>query len=267
MQRHKKLSTKDAESILETVSARVQCVKHDGGSLWVKTIKQSKRKIGHRFQRLLSQMVPLGMLRVTVSAGGIEALKAEVGRLEAFRVNGINVPEVLYHTDTQFIMTDTGLTLAKIFADEPNNPDHFKKMEEATLMLAELHGKGLFHGRPYMKDFVYNSEIELMGLIDLEEDPLQVMTSAEAQARDVWLFLSSLSSLMPNDPEKLLSYFNLYQSQAPVGFEKPLREFVRFLRPLSWFLTHTLGNKLGRDVMQATQATNALHDYFKNQPK
>lgn len=204
------------------------------------------------------------MLRVTVNAGGTSALKAEVSRLERFRSNDINVPEVLYHTDTQFIMRDIGKTLEKIFADEPSLPTRHKKMEEAAKLLAQLHEKKLFHGRPYMKDFVYDSTTELMGFIDLEEDPLQVMTPEEAQARDAWLFLSSLSSYMPDDPDRLLSYFKLYQSQAPAGFEKPLREFVQFLRPLSWFLTHICRNKLGKDVMQATQATNVLSRYFKS---
>lgn len=264
MRHQQSLSTKTAEAILATVSARVQSVEHDGQRLWVKTIKQSKRKIGHRFQKFLSWIVPLAMLRVTVNTGGISALKAEISRLETFRSNGINVPEVLYHTDTQFIMRDIGSTLENVLADKSDDPSQHAIMEKAAQLLAELHKKNLFHGRPYMKDFAHDSKTGLMGFIDLEEDPLQVMKPAEAQARDVWLFLSSLSSYMPNDPDRLLSYFKIYQSHAPSGFEKSLREFVRFLRPLSWFLTHLFRDKLGKDVMQATQATNALNHYFHN---
>lgn len=263
MHRTKALSQQEAASILGTVTRRVESVERSGQRLWVKTIKDSKKKIGHRVQKLLARLIPLRMLRVTVNEGGQSALNSEISRLELFHDNGIHVPQVLYRTDTQIIMTDAGVILQRVLKGEMDAKRQHELLQQAALTLADIHKKQLFHGRPYMKDFVYVAETGTMGFIDLEEDPLQVMNAEEAQARDIWVFLAGVSSYMHDEPERLLSYFEIYRAQAPEGFEEPLKEYVQLLHPLTRFMVKVFGNRLGRDVTKATQSNNALHQYFE----
>lgn len=264
MHKDETLLPKEADSILGTVTNRIQCIERDGQRLWVKTIKDSKKKIGHRVQKLLARLIPLRMLRVTVNEGGLSALKSEISRLETFLDNGIHVPHVLYHTDTQVIMTDAGIVLQDVLDGEADAEKRRALLTRAAKILAEIHQKQLFHGRPYMKDFIYDQKSKTLGFIDLEEDPLQVMNEEEAQARDVWVFLAGVSSYVSDGPEELLSYYEIYRSSAPGGYEIPLREFVQLLHPITRFMAKIFGDKLGADVTKATRATSALQLYFDN---
>lgn len=264
MHKDETLLPNEADSILGNVTRRIQSIERDGQRLWVKTIKDSKKKIGHRVQKLLAKLIPLRMLRVTVNEGGLNALKSEISRLEVFRDNGIHVPHVLYHTDTQVIMTDAGIVLQDVLDGEKDNKKRHALLVRAAKLLAETHQKRLFHGRPYMKDFIYDQKTKKLGFIDLEEDPLQVMNAEEAQARDVWVFLAGVSNYVADGPEELLSYYEIYRSEAPEGFELPLREFVQLLHPITRFMAKIFGDKLGRDVTKGTRATSALQLYFEN---
>lgn len=264
MHKDETLLPNEADSILGTVTKRIQHIDRDGQRLWVKTIKHSKKRIGHRVQKLLAKLIPLRMLRVTVNEGGLSALKSEISRLDSFRKNGIHAPHVLYHTDTQIIMTDAGIVLQDVLDGETDEKKRHELLARAARILAEIHQKHLFHGRPYMKDFIYDRKTKTLGFIDLEEDPLQVMSAEEAQARDVWVFLAGVSSYVPDGSDGLLSYYEIYRSQAPEGFEKPLREFVQLLHPITRFMAKIFGDRLGRDVTKATCATSALQLYFES---
>jgi uncharacterized protein YjgD (DUF1641 family) len=101
-------------------------------------------------------------------------------------------------------------------------------------------------------------------LIDLEDDPLQVMTLAEAQARDVWLFMNAAVRLLLEDTAQTTSVFELYKAAISPETQKALCWLVAFVHPFSKFLSRTtLLTYFGRDLRQALLANEVMEEVFK----
>ncbi len=94
-------------------------------------------------------------------------------------------------------------------------------------------------------------------LIDLEEDPTQVMPLAHAQARDLWLFMVGVALLL-EDETPAAELLARYRGSISFETERVLRRLVRTLRPFSWLLDKTFAHRLGRDVQQAVLGNNAM---------
>jgi hypothetical protein len=155
------------------------------GEVWV---KRPVHKIGplHRLQRVLAALTGQEMFRPTASAGGGEALRLEAAKIETFRAAGLRAPRVLYVSDERLVITDIGRSLARIFNDD-GEAALIAILDQAAGALGRAHSAGLVHGRPSMRDLVWDGHE--IGFLDFEERPETVMSLAAAKARDLWLFL------------------------------------------------------------------------------
>lgn len=256
------LSPDEAQSLIASTTERICCVGHNGHTLWIKRIEGSKKKSRHHIQKLASALIPFPILKLTVSPGGEIAARNEAERLRLFHASDIHCPQLLYADDTHLITTDAGIPLEqhlKTLSD--NNRNDFIML--ATNALAALHAKGLCHGRPYLKDFVWDKSKKTIGFIDLEENPLTVMSLAEAQARDLWIFIGGITPFYPDDVESLAAIIRTYDRDAPHDYREPLDKLVRILSPIRKLLRLLFQDDLGRDTLKAVRATEALAYYNK----
>ncbi len=225
----------------------------DGTKVWIKKPVGSKKKIWHRFQRAFSMMIPAHMLRVTVSAGGPEALAQEAERLRQFAASGIQVPKLYGIYQDHLITEDAGLPLSRILSNEIDPERRRRLLDTAALALAGVHAADLCHGRPHPKDMAID-ENGIVSLLDLEEDPLSVMALPKAQARDVWLFMAAAARYAD---EKILiqiksTLFNSMRSDT----RDELFKFTRKLRSLRVIVEYL--NFGGKDLRHAVKANKAL---------
>jgi len=230
----------------------VQSVTIERQKFWVKKARKSKTKRSHILQKCVAFVIPLKILKPTVSKGGSTAIVKEGERLKRFKKAGICVPPVVYCDETALITLDAGIILQDALNGE--NSDYL--LLQATKSLASLHSKNLYHGRPYMKDFIYNHTTNEIGFLDLEEDPLNAMNPAQAQARDVFLFFAGISI----HTDKMDKYFETYASNAPSSFRKPLRRLIKFLVPIACLIEWYSNCKVGKDTHKVLNAVR----FFKN---
>lgn len=95
-------------------------------------------------------------------------------------------------------------------------------------------------------------------LLDLEEDPLRVMGPNAAQARDIWLFLSSCAEFCDNPLEDLKALLDSYRNSVGNNIDLELRNIARNGRPFRKIISFFRVNSVGRDVYGAYWATKVL---------
>ncbi|AOF54368.1 serine/threonine protein kinase [Pasteurellaceae bacterium NI1060] len=76
--------------------------------------------------------------------------------LDLFK-QGVPVPKVVYHEKDFFVLEDVGMSISQ-WMDNPNTSEKqkFSILSDASQSLIGLHKKGLVHGRPAVRDIVWN---------------------------------------------------------------------------------------------------------------
>ncbi|WP_026069233.1 hypothetical protein [Legionella tunisiensis] len=100
-------------------------------------------------------------------------------------------------------------------------------------------------------------------MIDLEENPLAVMSLAQAQARDIWLFFCSVARHCKKDYSVLEHLFQIYANNASPDTMAALKQMVFVLKPVRIISEYLLTAVKSRDLRNAVQANKALEKCLK----
>lgn len=247
------------QQTLETVlsrSQRVTAIIVAGETLWVKKACPHKVNWWHHAQKYAAKLLRFQALRPTVSQGGSAGLQIEAARLEKFRAAGFAVPVVEMITPEYIILHDLGQALD---IELRSDATHLRRVvQDAAHKIATLHGAGLTHGRARLNDMVRLKNGDI-GFIDFEEDIDSAQIDlAVLQARDVFLFAVSVAKFAGHDADICTHAFQSYFAQNnDERIKTELRGFLRILRPFAIVIGNN-GHKLGKDIICACCATNAL---------
>lgn len=226
-----------------------------GRTFWAKRVGPAKANRWHGLQRAVSRLIPLAILRPTVSPGGPAALAFEAQRIAALALLGVAVPEVVRTGPGWMVLSDVGPTARTLIDGTEDAAIRERILLQVLRGLADLHARGGWHGRGLLSDLV--PVADGIALIDLEEGPPEAMARAEWQARDLWLCLGSVARYAWASDALLDRLFAAYAADAPAPALAELRRLARSLRPLRWLLAPFAG-RLGRDLRQAIRAAGAL---------
>lgn len=238
----------------------IQKLEWEGETVWLKRRPFSKKTHWHRAQGFLAQWVKLPTFAPTATAGGPESLFHEANRFQQFRENNIPVPKVMAVNSCFLITEDVGIQLQHHLQTLTPFNESKQLLNKAVLTIQKMHQANLCHGRPSLRDMTFKNEA--ISFIDLEENPLLVMSLPQAQARDIWLFLNSAARFCKNDPMLLMDLFSTYQSNICDVTLHELKKMVRQLKPIRRLLDGPLVTKLGRDVQCAVSANKALEHFL-----
>lgn len=226
-----------------------------GQHFWIKQRPFSKKTTWHRLQNLIARSLSCPVLTATATSGGPQSLYDEAARLHLFAQHGIPAPRVLACTQLFILTEDVGLPLHHHLRAAGAPIAKQALLQQAILALNRLHQAGLCHARPSFSDMTYRDDT--IFFIDLEEDPLSVMTLPEAQARDVWLFFNNAAAYSQKDPAHLQCLFADYQSGISAETLRALQKIVKLLKPLRQ-LSPLVQPLLGKDAQRAILANQAL---------
>lgn len=238
------------------VGPRTEMTLYKDQKAWIKRPEKRRSGFVSFLHSCVSHFLP-AVLQPTGSKGGMAGLLEEADRLKQFAARSIVVPKLLDVTDDCIILSDCGPHLRHVLKTAANPQDVKNLLEQATTNLAAVHASGLVHGRPHLKDMTLNSDGSVC-LLDLEEDPLKVMGPNAAQARDIWLFLSSCAEFCDNPLEDLKALLELYRSFAGNDIDLELRNIARSGRPFRKVINFFRASNVGRDVYGAYWATKVL---------
>jgi tRNA A-37 threonylcarbamoyl transferase component Bud32 len=151
---------------------------------WLKHYPGSGRALPLAALKMLVDRLGIGPLRPPPHRGGDAARAIEARRLRELAAQQVNVPRVLGQGRRSLMLSDNGRSLNACLREAANDRARDALIQLAVQAIAQAHAQGAYLGQPVPRNMTFDGV--RIGFIDFEEDPLEVMTLAQAQARD-WL--------------------------------------------------------------------------------
>ena len=158
------------------------------GTVLVKGQRAVRSPWPHRLLNLFARAAGAPYLKAVPVHGGQRSQAIELQRLTALRAAGLAVPRVRHVGVDYFVMDYLGPRDLAVTLRE-RGMDGFGLWQAATEQLLQVHTRGEYLSQCFARNMIVSDKFE--GLIDFEDDPLEVMSLAEAQARDWLIYLQS----------------------------------------------------------------------------
>jgi tRNA A-37 threonylcarbamoyl transferase component Bud32 len=235
--------------------AGVSRIEHEGRPAWCKHYGGGNRRLRLGLLDWVVRAIGVPVLRPPPRHAGDAGRRVEQRRLQALRAAGVHVPEVLAAGDGFLVLGDMGSTLAgRLRQADPDQAGHL--LAAAAQALAEVHASGLYLGQPLARNITLD-EAGRIGFLDFEEDPGEVLSTAQAQARDWLVFAAGVARHAPSDEERLARTIGHALVRVPPEARGLLATSVGrlgFLRPL----TARLGRRAAGIGMAVASLQRAL---------
>lgn len=158
------------------------------GAVVVKGQRAPRSAVRVYLQQMLMRLGGQTLLQPVPARGGYEAQNTEVRRLQQLAQAGVRVPQLLHVAQEYIVMQRLqGQTLHHYLTQEPSRA--LAMFRQGLRELAALHANGQYLSQAFTRntlvvdgDFYY---------IDFEDDPSEVLSLVDAQARDVCAYLLS----------------------------------------------------------------------------
>jgi tRNA A-37 threonylcarbamoyl transferase component Bud32 len=170
------------------------------GKVVVKQQRPARSAWRARALNLLARAFGLRLLQAVPAHGGAEGQAIEVERLRGLAAAGIHVPGVL-HVDPGFIVIAhlDGAILVELI--ERGGATGFEAWQRGLAALVDVHARGGCLSHAFARNFIATGTG--LAMIDFEDDPLEVLTLVEAQARDWLAYLHSTVWLLQRDAAEI----------------------------------------------------------------
>jgi hypothetical protein len=232
----------------------VHRIELDGHPAWLKRYGGGRRRFRLGLLDWVVRALGVPVLRPPPRRAGDAARRTEQRRLQQLRSSNVHVPRVLKQGESFLVLSDMGETLASRLRRA--TPDEAERLLAAAVQtIAEVHRAGLYLGQPLARNITLD-QAGRIGFLDFEEDPGEVLTIAQAQARDWLVFAAGVARHAPLDEVRLARQMGEALGRVPLEVRGLLDASVGrldFLRPL----TARLGRRaagIGRAVASLQRA-------------
>ncbi|MEO7854759.1 MAG: hypothetical protein ABIR94_21285 [Rubrivivax sp.] len=171
------------------------------GTVLVKGQREARGPWRYRVLNGVARGVGLPLLRAAPAPGGAASQRIEVDRLRALAAAGAFVPQVLHVDEQFFVMSylDGPLLSGLLHAGDEQARLWWQR---GVVALADVHARGQYLSQAFTRNCIGVGE--RVAVFDVEDDPLQVMSLAQAQARD-WLAYVYTSAMTPPAPDETMA--------------------------------------------------------------
>lgn len=236
---------------------RVEVFDLPEGQVLVKGLRATRSPWPHRLLNTLAWMAGVPYLKAVPVRGEGESQATEVMRLRALGHAGLPVPEVLHVADDYFVMTYLGSRDMAVALREQGLLAWDLWLSAMELLL-QVHARGQYLSQCFARNIIVSDGFH--GLIDFEDDPLEVMTLVEAQARDWLAYLQSTLFSLRAEPEQLDAALRSVFGRESAPVRAVLHHAARRLGWLRWLPTNR--KVWGKDFVSLQPVGAALHRHF-----
>lgn len=233
---------------------RVEIFDLPEGRMLVKRQRAARSQWPHRMLNAFAWMAGVPYLKAVPVHGGGRSQEIELERLRALHAADLPVPQVLHVAPDYFVLSYLGSTDLALTLRE-QGPRAFRLWLAAMESILQVHARGQYLSQAVARNIIVSDRIE--GLIDFEDDPLEVMSLDEAQARDWLSYLHSSLLNLALDRDRLDATLR----QVLARESDPVRAVLRHAaRRLGW-LRHlpTRRRIWGKDFVSLQAVGDALH--------
>jgi len=215
-----------------------------GRDAWLKAYAQDDgRRLGLGILDAIARGLDIEALRPPPHPGGGEAKQIEARRLAELDALGVRVPRVLGEGASTLLLSNLGDTFASRLRAADGDATRIDALTQTVVdAIAAAHARGAYFGQPLPRNITLD-ETGRVGFIDFEEDPLEVMSLPQAQARDWLMFAFGMAKYYDGRTEVLADMLSKVLQREPevaahAGRVRRLQGFAERIRWLGRSARH-----------------------------
>ena len=231
--------------------------------VWLKKAGPRHGKWGYRVMAAVARMVRLDIIKPVPNPGGEAAIATEARRLKQLAAAGLRVPTVLAQQPDGLLISDLGESgRATVVLQE--RLDQAAAAGPAALLavwreglaaIAAVHVRGQHLSQAFDRNLVQCPD-GVIGYIDFEDDPAEVMTLAECQARD-WLSYLHSTAMMLEAAAPQAAGQHWHAALATVN-EEVRERIANAARRMKWARKLPASRRWGRDTQRVRAVARLL---------
>ncbi|WP_047392633.1 hypothetical protein [Chitinibacter sp. ZOR0017] len=246
----------ELERAIAQQHGRVLALELAGEAVIVKRQEGRNRPLAYSLLNLLARSLRQPLLCAVPAPGGAAGQAIEARRLQTLHAAGVLVPELLAAQPGYLVMRNVGKTsIDHLLAHQP--ADQRKVWLAGLNAILATHRCGQALSQAFARNIIFHAG--QVHFIDFEDDPLSVLSLAEAQSRDWLFYLHSTSYLLRAGPAEQAQLLARYLRQ-----DDPIVQqlVTRSANTLAWLRYLPKQRKpWGRDVISLQGAAATLHAY------
>ena len=225
----------------------------EGQRAWLKRYGTGSRRLALASLRFVADRLHLPALRPPPHHGGAAAREIEARRLGELETQQVNVPRVIGQAGDTLVLSDTGDSFNACLRRVRDDPARLDALVAAALAaIADGHRKGAYFGQPVPLNMTWADG--RVGFLDFEEDPLEVMSLEQAQARDWLMFGYGVAGFYDARPDALTALMREAMRGEQAGVRRQAGETAGRLGGVA-----RLALRLGRSARALAHAIFVVH--------
>ncbi|MCF6288688.1 MAG: hypothetical protein L3J53_05555 [Proteobacteria bacterium] len=237
---------------------RIERIKTPTGDVyWLKKSAPARGVFRYYALNFFSKLLKVPLLKAVPQKGDQIALDIEAKRIATLQKNGVLVPKLIAKNPGWILLGNLGESIIDDFKQNQHNTPRVQKLFADCLdAIKQLHEKGQYMSQGFARNMLKVSTNPVkIGFIDFEDDPLTVMSLAQAQARDLILFINSTARFFIQDLEFLQQQIHTFLD----GHDpKVINNIKKTNKNLLWLTNLPLQKILGHDYQKFRTGILAL---------
>lgn len=249
------LNEKLWQSAMDSIE-RIEKISTRTGVYWLKKATPARGEFRYHALNFFSWMMRLPLLKAVPQPGGNQAIANEVGRINQLTKAGVKVPEILAYDESWILLKDVGQSIINTMKHKDTNQTNIQTLFQTCLnAIKDLHNNNQYLSQGFIRNMLLDPSTQTVTFIDFEDDPMDVMCLAEAQARDVLLLVNSTARFFVNDQAFFNDTLRHFLSDHNPSMVKALRSTTNRLQ---WITRIPMQKFLGHDYQKLKVSILAL---------
>ena len=231
--------------------------------VWLKKAGPPHGKLGYHLMAMVAGLLRLDVLTPVPNPGGEAAITTEARRLRALGAAGLRVPAVLAQQPDGLLISDLGesgrttvVLQERLDQAAAAGPAALLAVwREGLAAIAQVHVRGQHLSQAFDRNLVQCPD-GVIGYIDFEDDPAEVMTLAECQARD-WLSYLHSTAMMLEAAAPEAAGLHWHAALAEVS-EEVRQRIAEAARRMKWAQKLPASRRWGRDTQRVRAVARLL---------
>ncbi len=197
--KHLEMTQEQWQSAMNSAE-RIEQIGSSKDIYWLKKAAPPRGVFRYHALNFFSWLLRIPLLKAVPQPGGNQAINNEINRINQLAEAGISVPQIMARDKDWLLIKDVGQSIIKTLKQKDTSQSVRQHLFQSCLgALKHLHLKQQYLSQAFIRNMLIDSETQTITFIDFEDDPIEVMSLAEAQARDVLLLVNSTARFFVQD--------------------------------------------------------------------
>lgn len=236
---------------------RIVRMEQDGLVMWLKKSAPSRGMVRYWALYWMSRWMDVHMLKAVPQPGGDAAIATESRRLKQLAAKGIRVPRIIWEQRDMLLLSDMGGPATRLIRSCRDDIDKKRAVIKAIFDGLEfVHQQGGYLSQGFVRNITFHGDdLNTIGFVDFEDDPLQVLSLPLAQARDLLLLIFSTARYFDNDQHEYQQLVHKQMNELPDLIKEQIKSAAdRFV----WIKRLPAKKQLGSDYHRLVSGLDAV---------